>query len=102
MVHRRLERQGIRIMNKQDLRITARLSTTQKRMIDLHSEHFNINTSEAVREILDDYRKIKSEKKQAARQLINIFEILSLMLDLTADEKAKYKSQLPHILSGVK
>lgn len=89
-------------MKKPDLRITSRISASDKRYINLHSEHHNINTSESVREIISGYRKLKSEKKQASKQLINIFEILSLMLDLTADEKAKYKAQLPHILAGTK
>jgi len=89
-------------MKKPDLRITARLSASQKRMIDLHAEHSNITTSESVREILDDYRRIKSEKKQSSKQLINIFEILALLLDLSPEEKSKYKAQLPQVLTGVK
>jgi len=93
---------GKRNMKKPDLRITARLSASQKRLIDLYADHKNITTSESIREILDDYRRLKSEKKQASKQLINIFEILSLMLDLTSDEKSKYKAQLPHILAGTK
>ena len=89
-------------MKKPDLRITARLSASDKRYITLHSEHHNINISESVREIISGYRKLKSEKNQASKQLVNIFEILSLMLDLTADEKQKYKAQLPHILASTK
>jgi len=89
-------------MKKPDLRITARLSASDKRYIDMHSEHHNINISESVREIIAGYRKLKSEKNQASKQLVNIFEILSLMLDLTAEEKAKYKAQLPQVLGATK
>jgi len=89
-------------MKKPDLRITARLSASDKRYITLHSEHHNINISESVREIISGYRKLKSEKNQGQKQLVNIFEILSLMLDLTADEKEKYKAQLPQIIAGTK